>query len=268
MLLSPKRASRLALERNLRVIPDMTAVYLVLGLPGAGRHEVVGSLIEGALLDPAGVAVYHPATELPLPATETKIQRVSFTFQAGGYAITSQPEPPPEPETIFFLTDGRMSVIDQIEAFPALLAARGWELARILVVVDCTLAAAQPKVAEWHEVCVHFADVVLLNRREALALKWAELFQKKFAGLRYPCLFIPVKKGRVDNPLLVLFPEPRRMSLTFDDIDPIDELDLDEENLPEEPFTLENKVDPYFEKLLSGHRCKQVPDVTQFLPKL
>ncbi len=247
----------------------MTAVYLVLGLPGAGRHEVVGNLIGGALPDATGVAVWHPTNEPPTVGLEPKtpIQRLPYSFQSGAFIPTSQDESGREPEAVFFLTDGRASVIDQIEAFPAWLSSHGWELARILLVVDCTLAAAHPQVTEWHDACVHFSDVVLLNRREALSLKWAEQYQKKYAALRYPCLFIPVKKGRVDNSLLVLFPEPRRMSLTFDDIDPVDELDLDEENLPEEPFTLENKVDPYFEKLLSGHRCKQVPDVNAFLPK-
>jgi hypothetical protein len=71
----------------------------------------------------------------------------------------------------------------------------------------------------------------------------------------------------VDNALLVLCPEARRLTLAFDNIDPVYNLDLDEENLPEEPFTLENKLDPYFERLPSGHRCKPVPNVTEFLTK-
>jgi hypothetical protein len=114
---------------------------------------------------------------------------------------------------------------------------------------------------------MHFADCVLLNRRDAACHVWAQNFQKKFSELCYPCMFVSVKKGRVPNPLLVLFPEARRLTLVFDDIDPVDQLDLDEENLPEEPFTLENKPDPYFERLLSGHRVKPVPDVTKYLAK-
>ena len=69
----------------------------------------------------------------------------------------------------------------------------------------------------------------------------------------------------MDNAPLLLFPEARRLSLIFEDIDPVDQLELDEENLPEEPFTLENKPDPYFERNLGGQRRKPVPEVSAFL---
>jgi hypothetical protein len=247
----------------------MSVVYLVLGLPGSGRDEVVFNLIESGIGDGQPVTVYHAAGEATDGgmAAHPSITRVPYTFKKDHFVIAPKTEPAEEPEAAFFLTDGRASVIDQIEAFPAWLATRGWELARILLVVDCALAAAHPKVVEWHEACVHFSDCVLLNRRNAACHVWAQNFQKKFAEARYPCVFVPVKQGRVPNALLVLFPEARRLTLVFDNIDPVDELDLDEENLPEEPFTLENKVDPYFERLLSGHRVKPVPDVSAFLAK-
>ncbi len=247
----------------------MAVVYLVLGLPGSGRDEVVFNLVEGGLGDGQPVTVYHAAGEATDGGLGTRpnITRVPFTFDKDHFTTAPEAEPAEEPEAAFFLTDGRASVIDQIEAFPAWLQARGWELARILLVVDCALAAAHPVVTEWHAACVHFADCVLLNRRNAASHEWARDFQKKFAEARYPCVFVLVKQGRVPNPLVVLFPEARRMTLVFDDIDPVDELELDEENLPEEPFTLENKVDPYFERLLSGHRVKPVPDVTAYLAK-
>jgi len=246
----------------------MSVVYLVLGLPTAGRDEVVFNLIEGGIGENQPVTLYHAAGE-PAEGGLAKLPqltRVPFTFNKDHFTIEAPSEPEAEPEAAFFLTDGRANVIDQIEAFPAWLNSRGWELARILLVVDCALAAAHPPVVEWHEACIHFSDCVLLNRRDAANHVWARLFQKKFAEARYPCVFVLVKHGRVPNPLLVLYPEARRLTLVFDDIDPVDELDLDEENLPDEPFTLENKVDPYFERLLSGHRCKPVPDVTKFLP--
>jgi hypothetical protein len=245
----------------------MSFVYLVLGLPGSGRAEVVFNLIEGGMDDAQPVTLYHAASETPEGlATRPRSTGVPFTFAKDHFVVPPEGEPDEESESAFFLADARVSVIDQIEAFLPWLNSRGHELARILLVVDCTLAAAEPKVAEWHEACTHFADCVLLNRRSTLSDAWAKNFQKKFAELRYPCVFLNVKKDKVDNPLVVLFPEPRRMTLAFDNIDPIDELDLDEENLPEEPFTLENKLDPYFERLLSGHRVKPVPDITKYLP--
>jgi hypothetical protein len=253
----------------------MTSVYLVLGLPGSGRHELVSNLIDDGLPDSPAVSVYlAPGDAVPTNEGEAsplsklaKVTIVPYTFDKDHFVVPPEGEPEEEPDTVFFLANGRISVIDQLEAFGPWLKSRGWELARILLVVDSTLAAAQPKVEEWYEVGVHFADCVLMNRRTVLNQTWVQQFQKKFFALRYPCQFMPVKQGRVDNAMVALFPEPRRMTLTFDDIDPIDQLDLDEENLPEEPFNLENKPDPYFERLPSGHRCKHVPDVTAFLPK-
>ena len=251
----------------------MTSVYLVLGLPGSGRHELVGNLIEEGLPEASTVSVYETAKDEHLAdeagaalGARPGVTVINYTFAKDHFEI-AKAEPTAEPDAVFFFADARTPVIDQIEAFPAWLSAHGWELARILLVVDCVLCMAHPPVTEWHEVCVHFADCVLLNRRNALTNTWAQQFQKKFAAEHYPCLFISVKQGRVDNANVVLFPEARRLTLAFDDIDPVDELDLDEENLPEEPFDLVKKLDPYFERLPSGHRCKVVPNVTEFLPK-
>ena len=44
-------------------------------------------------------------------------------------------------------------------------------------------------------------------------------------------------------------------------------LDLDEENLPEEPFSLERKPDPYMLRLNNGMRAKPLPDVSEYAAK-
>jgi hypothetical protein len=49
------------------------------------------------------------------------------------------------------------------------------------------------------------------------------------------------------------------MSIYFDDYDPIDELELDEDTLPDEPFSIERKIDPYLELNDRGHLVLQVP---------
>jgi hypothetical protein len=253
----------------------MPAVYLVLGLPGSGRREVVLDLIENGMPEARNVTVYQSADDAPKagdPAAAqlaglTGVTRVNYVFSAGNFALGSEAETDGAPETIFFLADGWLSPIDQLEAFPALLQSRGWELARILLVADCTRAAGNPPVEQWHEACVHFADCVLMNRRDNPAANlWAQQFQRKIKAARFPCLFLLVKKGRVDNALLVLFPEARRFSLVFDQIDPLDDLDLDEEDLPDDLLTLENKPDPYFERMPNGQRRKPVPDAATFLP--
>ena len=51
--------------------------------------------------------------------------------------------------------------------------------------------------------------------------------------------------------------------MLFEDFDPVDDLDIDEDNLPEEPFSLERKPDPYLEKLQNGLRKKPIPDLSK-----
>ena len=55
--------------------------------------------------------------------------------------------------------------------------------------------------------------------------------------------------------------------MLFDDYDLIDDLEFDEENLPEEPFSLERKPDPYLEKLQNGNRKNPIPDVSEYAKK-
>lgn len=244
----------------------MPTVYLVLGLPGSGRHEIVQHLLEDGLPEARAVALYQAVGDGPAPAaSHPAVTPVPYVFADGHFTLAPGATPPAEPDAVFFFLDGRASPIDQLEVLPAWLHARGWELARLLLVVHCGLAAAHPEVALWHEAGVHFADCVLLNRRDGVSNFWIQEFRKQFSEARYPCHFALVKNGRVDNAPLLLFPEARRLSLIFEDIDPVDQLELDEENLPEEPFTLENKPDPYFERNLGGQRRKPVPEVSAFL---
>ena len=61
--------------------------------------------------------------------------------------------------------------------------------------------------------------------------------------------------------------EARRISMIFDDYDAVDELDIDAENLPEEPFSLERKPDPYLARLQSGMRENPVENPAEYAMK-
>jgi len=147
------------------------------------------------------------------------------------------------------------------------------ELARVLCVVNCQLAEKNPPLLAWYEACVHFADVVLLNRREGVENKWLSDFLNHFKKQFYPCLFETVKNGRVKNPALVLEPQARRMTHVFDEepnwiftnaegeeIDEQEETGGDEDEIQAKP-----EEDTYFERRNGGRRVKQIPDIAQFL---
>jgi hypothetical protein len=241
-------------------------VYLILGAAGSGRREIVADLIEGGLA--AGSAGQQSALAL-LSADE---RASDFDARLGALARWRWVEhriEAPEPggaTHVFLFTDGRRNPVDQVEAFPAWLAASGGELARILCVINCGLAARHPELLAWFDACVHFADVVLLNRREGLANKWMSGFQARYAAQFLPCLFELVKAGRVRNPALILEPQARRLSHVFDEelnweVTGEGEEDADDE----EQIEAHPEEDPYLQRRPGGRRVKEIPDLAKYL---
>lgn len=180
----------------------------------------------------------------------------------------------PDSRQVIFVTDGRLNPVEQIEAFTRWMTERGGELARVLCVVDCRLASNNPPLFAWFEACVHFSDVVLLNHREGVDNKWLSDFVGHFKKQFFPCLFEPLKDGRVRNPALVLEPEARRVSHVFDaeqewiftnaDGEVIDEQEESEDG--EEEIEATQEVDPYLARDAAGRRQKRLPDIAKFLP--
>ena len=59
--------------------------------------------------------------------------------------------------------------------------------------------------------------------------------------------------------------EPLRLTHIFDDIDAVDEMEFDEDNLPDEPFDLVRQVDKYFARDELGRRNILVPEIGEIL---
>jgi hypothetical protein len=248
-------------------------VYLILGAAGSGRREVLADLLD-ADFDPGVEAVVMLSEgEREAPEADGRLGRVvrwRWTAER-----TIEAELPPTASYVFFVTDGRANPVDQIEVFKPWLVAQGGELARVLCVVNCRLAELNPPLVAWFEACIHFADVVLFNRREGVDNKWLRSFQGRFEDQYLPCLFQLVKGGKVANPALVLEPQARRLSHYLDDeqewiltdedgevIDPDDE----EEAEDDEELSAEVEVDPYLELRAGGHRrVKELPDISKFV---
>lgn len=249
--------------------PPKPLVYLVLGASGSGRREVLVDLIEDGLTAEDRPAIMLAGSEAA-SATDSRLPRLS-RWEWRKDAIAGDL---PEGAThVFFVADGHVNPVDQAEVFKPWVEAQGGEVGRVVCVVDCQLAEKNPPLLAWYEACIHFADVVLFNKREGVANKWFSDFQAHFKDQFYPCLFELVKDGRVRNPALILVPEARRMSHAFDEeqdwiftnaegeqIDEQDEAEEDElEAKPEE--------DPYFERRAGGRRVKEVPDIRRYLSK-
>jgi len=236
---------------------DRPQVYLILGAAGSGRREIVADLIEAGL--GAGATVHSLLAETEAAgAADARLGTLARWRWADGRIAARLPA-----ATVFFFADGRRNPVDQIEAFQAWLAAGGGELARILCVVHCSLAARHPPLLAWFDACVHFADVVLFNRREGVENKWFSAFRAHFAGQFLPCLFEVVKAGRVANPALILEPQARRLSHCFDAEQDWEVDDGEEET--EGEVEMHPVDDPYLQRRPGGRRVRELPDIAQFL---
>ena len=245
-------------------------IYLVLGAAGSGRREVLADLLEGGLDEGERAAVMLSDAETP-DEFEKKLGTVVRWHWTDEGAIEG--ELPRDGARIFFVTDGRRNPVEQAEVFQAWVELSGGEVARVICVINCALAEKNPPLLAWFDACVHFSDVVLLNRREGIANKWMSDFQARYMDQFLPCLFEFVKNGRVKNPALVLDPVARRMTHAFDaeqewifknlegDVIEEDEVtDDDEEEIEATP-----EVDPYFVRDAANRRVKKIPDIAKFL---
>src|SRR5215212_1924973 len=143
--------------------PEKPLIYLILGAAGSGRREVVADLVEGGLEEGDRAAVMLPAGERERETGKSKLPKVEeWTWQEGTIVGTL----PAEATHVFFVIDGTRNPVDQIEVFKAWLEAQGGELARVICVINSQLAEKHAPLLAWFEACVHFSDIVLLNKRE------------------------------------------------------------------------------------------------------
>ena len=251
-------------------------IYVILGAAGSDRREVLVDLIADGLdaderavtLLSADEAASDHDANLGTVLRWRWLGEGGLEIPAGAVAGATH---------VFFVTDGRKSPVDQLEAFKAWFETSGAEFARVFTIVNCQLAEKHKELIAWYEACIHFSDVVLLARREGVANKWLSDFQARFKDKFYPCLFEFVKGGRVKNPPLLLEPEARRMSHLFDEPDwVVDGVDAEEmietgEDDAEigtelnEEVEVTQAVDEYFERRQGGRRVKEIPDIGKFL---
>jgi hypothetical protein len=247
-----------------------SSVYFILGTPGSGRRAVVRDLIENGLAAEEKALVLLAARESADPADEKLAALENAEVRRWTWTEPALPQIEGlDGATVFFIGDSLASPMDQLEALKPWLEEHGATLARIFCVVDCQLAEKQPVLRQWFDACIHFADVVFLTRREGLANKWLSDFIAHFKDQHFPCHFVQVKtKGDLTTPLVWLDPTARRVSQYFDEGESyeIEGLETDDEEDDEEDTGL-LPPEPYFVRLTSGRRDKELPDLRDYLPK-
>ena len=231
----------------------MRDLCLVLGSEGSARAEVARDLARFAW--PEGQAV------------RVLTHGASADSEHWSYADGAARLPAPgEERAAVLVTDGRRSQVDQVEALVAAAPAAGWRIARIITTIDLPLLHRHDELGDWYQACLHFADAAVLVGRASVPNAWLSQFLERIRTESMPCLVVQLPKtGGLPNPAELIEGEPRRMSLVLDDLEPVDEMEFDEDNLPDEPFDLVRKPDPYFERDLHGRRVIILPDIGQVL---
>lgn len=239
-------------------------IYFFLGAAGSGRREILYDLFSEGFAEGEQVAFWHSAGESPAEV-DANIQELPNVQCQRYQRLPDLPAPEPECGAWVILSDGLENPVDQVEALKLWLDQNKLEVTRLITVLNCALLHSHDKLKGWYQACIHFSDVVLLNRRENLPNQWISDFRAEYKKACFPCLFEWVKHGRVENPARILYPETRRVSHAFDDLEATDTLELDEENLPQEGFDLKRSEDPYFERHPGGLRKKPIPEIREFL---
>ncbi len=257
----------------------MIPIYIILGAAGSGRREVLCDMVKNGLDKNAGtVSVFIEESEEPSPVDERLYALEeseilcwrwddSQPIQAEKWSASTS--------AAFFLSQGLACPVKQLEPLKSWMADNGFGPARIFTVVNCGLLENNPGLRPWFEACIHFSDLVLLNKRNGVSNKWIQEYQDYFSKACYPCLFELVKKDRLNNPIAALFPETRRLSHFFDkDYIVGDEItpgldgnviDCDFEGSEGDIDNVDTAGDPYMARLSNGQRAKTIPDMRRFL---
>ncbi len=258
------------------------AVYFLLGMPGAGRREVLADLLENeySLEHPATVWIHPDEPDIghaPVYASLEFVGTRSWTMRGKDPNIViAAPAPDPRSD-IFVLLHGPANPVDQLEAWKRWLQANALDVSRVLTVVHCAFVSQHSEAEEWYDACIHFSDAVLLNRRENVPNKWVNRFLRKYEKACYPCIFDFVRKGRVQNPAFILTPEPRRLSLLFEEMDPEPDIEFvvidDETGSPieddaEDDDRINLDDDPYLARIPTGLRRKRIPDIATLMRRV
>lgn len=240
--------------------------YFILGTPNSGRRGLCADVCKNAF-DGQKVVVFVSENEPECACA----QQLAACAQVVQYNSADAPEKTAalasDTDAVLFVADSSENVADSVENFKRIVDAGKIRLARIWSVADCKVATEFPKqTALFFEALSHFADCLMLSRRSGVSNAAVNEFVVPFKKQCKPHLIEYMDKfDRVANPMEIVVEQARRISMLFDEYDPVDELDLDEDNLPEEPFDLQRKPDPYLDTLPNGCRKNPIPDISKFV---
>lgn len=246
----------------------MIQAYLILGTLFSGRRAAVCDMLSRGIYGEPRTSVLISSNEAKSEFDE-KLSSMACVENFSDFddAKLKVEEMLSTSDVLFYFADSQKNLIDEIENFKSLCDSGYLKLVRIIGVFDCALYSKKfDEVKEYYDAISHFSDCVLLSNRSGVKNGEIKKIKSRYEENYVPHIFqLEMKDGTLENPSMILVDEARRISMAFDDYDPIDEIELDEDTLPEEPFTIEKKEDPYFVRLENGTRAKSIPNILEIL---
>ena len=132
-------------------------LYVILGAAGAGRRTILSDLIADGLSEEERAVVLVSQNEAETnPDEEKRLGRTVLWSLREGF-LSFDTDAIGDATHLFFLTDGRSDPVDQLEAFKTWADGSGGQIARVITVVNCALAAKHHEVAAWYDACIHLS---------------------------------------------------------------------------------------------------------------
>ena len=181
-------------------------VYLVLGIPGSGRRDIIFDLIQDGIAGKEQVLYFRPEEEATSPFDEQleALDTVHIVNWQLHDAKVKHGQINAAPEKIIFLAPGTCDPADVAEALKIWSDHNQCQVARIITVVHSAFLSENSAAQAWFDACIHFSDIVLMNRRETVNNKWIKDFEMGYRKQFSPARFLFVKKGRVANRLKMM----------------------------------------------------------------
>ncbi len=248
----------------------MMDTYLIVGTRNSSRRACILDLIDRGLAEGQTACIIKSASEdkLELDAKLAELAEIATYENLDDLNLKARALDG-SADVCFLMADPSVNLADFIEAFKPLTDYGVLRLVRVIGVFDCALYSENfDKVSAYYDAVAHFSDCVILANRSGVEGKYVSAIKKRYDDKYMPLVFqFALKDGKVESPVELLVDEARRISQIFDDYDALDDLELDEDTLPTEPFDITKKADIYLERDDFGQRKIAIPIADELILK-
>ena len=225
-------------------------LWIFIGAIDSGHHEFVRHILD-YVNEPCQIFAIDEERNLKNIYNQ-QITHTSF-FSLGNLLSTE--------ERNIILLPHDINLADSINEMYNIFKEYNIEVEKVISIADAQIFIDKKQVLL--DAMAHFSDILFIYDSKS-QLKKPQIDEFIHHCKKQECYPLPIeyisKKSEHLNELF--FDDHRRMTLVFDDIDPVDMINLDDNNLPTESFTIPtvDQLDKYLARDDMGKRNLQIPE--------